>query len=163
MLGSSSSPQTEIVSLLTLFSHAAGLPEETIYSLAPLAQLRTLPGDTIICREGDECKSLVFIIDGQVGLDMFVPGRGQVRILSLGPGDVVAWTAVIGGGSATSTATVLSGTTVIEILSENLRASLDADHEFGFQFMRWLTGVIGRRLVATRLQLLDLFGEGAKP
>ena len=40
-----------------------------------------------------------------------------------------------------------------------LRGKCDADHELGYQLMRRFAAVIVERLQATRLQLLDVYGQ----
>ena len=38
-----------------------------------------------------------------------------------------------------------------------LRLKFAQDHDLGFQFLQRMIGVVGGRLAATRLQLLDVF------
>ncbi len=43
-----------------------------------------------------------------------------------------------------------------------LRGKCDADHELGYQLMGRLADLMLRRLIATRLQLLDVYAHGSR-
>jgi CRP-like cAMP-binding protein len=90
---------------------------------------------------------------------MSVPARGRVAVLSLGPGDVLAWSALLGGGRMTATARAVGPVTTLAFDAAALLALCESDHEVGYHLMRHLSAALSRRLVATRLQLLDLFAD----
>jgi CRP-like cAMP-binding protein len=125
--------------------------------------LRGYPADTLLFREGAQNDQLMIIAVGRVALDMQVPGRGEVRIMSLGPGDVVAWSALLGGGRMTTSAVALEDTQVVAIRAVDALALCQSDPAFGYHLMRTLALALANRLVATRLQLLDLFADTAAP
>jgi CRP-like cAMP-binding protein len=116
------------------------------------------PGTTIF-EEGAFHDELHVVIAGHVRLDMRVPGKGRIPILTAGPGDVLAWSAVIGDQIMTTSAVALEAVETQAIAGSALRAACEADHELGYQVMRQLATALSRRLVATRLQLLDLFSR----
>lgn len=116
------------------------------------------PGATIF-EEGAFHDELHSIVSGHVRLDMRVPGKGRTPILTAGPGDVLAWSAVIGDQIMTTSAVALEAVETMAITGSALRAACEADHELGYQVMRQLATALSRRLVATRLQLLDLFSR----
>ena len=47
----------------------------------------------------------------------------------------------------------------VALPGDQLRQLCEAEHEVGYHIMRQLASALSRRLLATRLQLLDLFGE----
>ena len=126
--------------------------------LAYSAELRGFPGGEVIFREGSQNDRLMVVTLGRVALDMQVPGRGEVRILSLGPGDMVAWSAMLGGGKMTTSATALEDTQVVALPAGEVLKACESNHTFGYYMMRQLANSLADRLVATRLQMLDLFG-----
>ena len=142
------------------FSEA--LPAPVLERLGKLAAVRGFPADTVLFREGTRSDQLMIIAIGRVALDMHVPGRGEVRILSLGPGDMLAWSALVTGGVMTSSAVALEDTQVVCIPGAELLALCQADPEIGYHLMSKLAHALGNRLVATRLQLLDLFADAAR-
>ena len=92
-------------------------------------------------------------------LQMRVPGRDDVRILSLGPGDMVAWSALLTGGRMTASAVALEDTEVVSVSARDVLAICESNHSFGYHVMRQMGQALADRLLATRLQLLDLFAE----
>lgn len=88
---------------------------------------------------------------------MLTPNSGRQTILSLGENDFVAWTSLLGDRVMTATAVVTSETDTLVFDVDELQRLLEADHDLGYQVMRVVAKGLLRRLVATRLQLLDLY------
>ncbi len=153
--------ESELVPVLEKLRFSAALPPGVLNRLAALATLVGYPSGTILFREGTEHEELMIIAIGRVALDMHVPGRGEVRILSLGSGDMVAWSALLGGGRMTTSAVALEDTQVVSIRAADVLALCQSDAEIGYHVMANLAHALANRLVATRLQLLDLFAETA--
>lgn len=135
------------------------LPAQALARVAGMATLRGLPANTVLFREGAQNDELLIITIGRVALDMQVPQRGEVRIISLGPGDIVAWSALLGGGRMTTSAVAMEDTQVVAIRAADALSLCESDPEFGFQLMKQVAHALANRLVATRLQLLDLFAD----
>jgi len=150
--------RSALASRLAEIRFTASLPAAVLDRIAAVATLHDYSTGTRLFREGSTSGSLMIICRGRVALDMFVPGRGNVRILSLGAGDMLAWSALLGEGRMTASAIVLEATELLLIPAEQLLAACD-DAEFGYQLMRRVAEALAERLVATRLQLLDLFAE----
>jgi CRP-like cAMP-binding protein len=150
-----------LANVLGKLRFSAALPDQVLARVAALATLRGFPAGTLLFREGSQNDQLMIVTIGRVALDMQVPGRGDVRILSLGPGDVVAWSALLGGGRMTTSAVALEDTQVVAIRAADALALCQSDSTFGYHLMRQLAQALANRLVATRLQLLDLFADTA--
>ncbi|HWB13842.1 MAG TPA: cyclic nucleotide-binding domain-containing protein [Pirellulales bacterium] len=138
---------------------AADLPDRVVEELAKVSALVDFPAGSVVFHEGTENHFLYLLCSGHIGLDMYVPGRGRVRILSLGPGEMLAWSALLGDGKMTVSATALDDLRAVAMAAPKLRELCEADHEVGFQFMSRMAHALAQRLLATRLQLLDLFAE----
>lgn len=134
-------------------------PPLVVERLASLCTTLQVPAGVCLFTEGARDSRFSIVAEGQVDLKMNVPGRGDVRILSLGCGDMLGWSALVGGGRMTASATASRETTLLVADGGQLRAACLADHEFGFYIMEHLAVALARRLLATRLQLLDLFAE----
>jgi CRP-like cAMP-binding protein len=151
-----------VKNLLAGLGWSAGLAEEMVEELAAIsavAEFTAFTAGATIFREGDPNPFLYLIERGRVGLDMHVPGRGRVRILSVGAGEMLAWSAVLGRGVMTVSAEALEDTRAIAASGPQLLQICGANHELGYQLMQRMAGALAQRLVATRLQLLDLFAE----
>ena len=138
---------------------AAGLPPPVLAELAALAVPRTFGPRAIIFREGTACEEVYLVESGHVALDMNVPGRGLIRILTVGEGELLGWSALLGDGVMTATATALEETKLVVLPGAALRDLCQRNHEIGFRIMQQVARALSQRLVATRLQLLDLFAD----
>ena len=149
----------ELTERLASLQFTSPLTDAVREALAGIAQERTIAKGQLLCQEGESCEELYLVSSGHVGLDMFVPGRGQVRVMTLGPGEVLAWSALVGNQGATATGVALEETQAIVFPDDDLIDLCRSNHHVGYPMMRELAKAISRRLVASRLQLLDLFQE----
>jgi CRP-like cAMP-binding protein len=133
------------------------LSSKNLVALMSIAEFVELEAGEYLFREGEENHNVYVLLDGQLDLTMTVPGRGAQRILSLGTGELVAWSAVLGSGIMTCSAICMQSAQLIAINSKAIESMLQVDHEFGFEFMKMTASALAKRLTATRLQLLDLF------
>jgi len=137
----------------------SGLSEPVLLRLAELAELRRYAAGEVLFHEGACHKELYLLRQGKVQLQMSVPGHGSIPILTLGPGQLVAWSAVLGKGTMTTSAIALEETEAFALPGDKLQELFEQDRDLGYRFMERLAGALARRLVATRLQLLDLFSS----
>ena len=136
-----------------------GMSDATLHHLAEIAQPETVRAGTVLFREGSQNGDLFLIRNGKVALEINVPGKGQVTVLTVGPGEFVGWSGLIGDEKMTATALVLEDTEVLRASSRQLNELCGTHHEFCHYLMRGLVQCSSQRLVATRLQLLDLFAD----
>jgi CRP-like cAMP-binding protein len=136
---------------------AAGLPPQTLVELAGIATDQVFAARSVIFREGARCPDVFIVQTGNVALDMHVPGRGAVRILTVGEGELLGWSALLGDGHMSATATALDDTRLVAISGVKLRKLCESNHDVGWHVMQQMAQALSQRLVATRLQLLDLF------
>ncbi len=136
---------------------AADLPAAVVADLAQATLLQTFSAGEVIFAEGGERHVLYIIASGCVGLDMRVPGRGDVRVLTLGSGDILGWSAILGGGEMTATARAVENSEVVAIASHKLQAIFEQNPQVGYTLMHRIARALSQRLLATRLQMLDLF------
>ena len=150
------------MSLLDAISHCEllrSMPKTYIDRLAEIAQGRTYtPGETLFA-EGREHPLFHVVAEGHVRLDMLVPRRGRIPILTAAPGDVLAWSALIGNATMTASAVALEPVTTVAFNGNQLKQLCDSEHEIGYHLMRQLASALSQRLLATRLQQLDLFAD----
>jgi CRP/FNR family transcriptional regulator, cyclic AMP receptor protein len=152
----SSSPALELLKTVRLLQ---AIPERLLAKLSPMAAVESAAANRVLFTEGALCDRIYFVVDGLIALDMYVPRRDPTRILTVGPGEVLAWSALLSDQRMTATATVLEDSQLIALAAGPLRELCDADHEIGSVLMRAMALALSRRLLATRLQLLDLFAE----
>ena len=122
--------------------------------------MSSVPAGTVLMREGMPTDFLAIVLEGRVGLRLRVPERGPVTILTVEPGDVLGWSAVVPPFRATSTLVALAPTQLAQFDGPALRAALDGDPILAAELYPVLLSAVARRLEGTRQKLLDLFSHG---
>ena len=123
-----------------------------------VTEVHSPPGRCLFA-EGDAHPDFHLVLEGHVRLEMNIPGRGRIPILTLGPGEILAWSAVLSGGAMTATATALDHVCTASMPGGKIRQLCEEQPVLGYHFMKQLAAALSRRLLSTRLQLLDLFFE----
>lgn len=144
-------------SILDQIAEQHGLSGSRWLQLLSQTHKRDCAAGEVLFDEGDFNPNLFLLVEGRVDLAMKVTGRGWVKILSLSRGDVIAWSAMLASGRMTCRATCMTRCQLIFWPHEKLEAACRADTEFGYVWMKFLATALSSRLLATRLQLLDLF------
>ena len=153
------SMSTRIDAALASGWFGAGLSDAIRARLAGLADLVTIPGGSVVLREGAAVDSFGVVVDGRLSIRLAVPGRGSVTVLTIEPGDCVGWSALVPPHRATSTVVATEPTTIVSFDGPPLRAAIEADQELAAAVSWRVLDAVSRRLTATRTQLLDLFAQ----
>lgn len=135
---------------------AADLTPDVLRRLATIARIESFPDGIAVLREGQRSTDLGVVLEGRVALRTHVPGRPDLTLMTLDRGDVFGWSAALDEPSTSSVVT-LGPTRVILLEQDGLLGLLAADADFAAILYRRLLRTVARRLVATRLQLLDLY------
>jgi CRP-like cAMP-binding protein len=149
----------EVIAMLNGTWFGAELSPETQQRLARLGDIQDFDADEVILHEGDETKGLGILVSGRLALRTLVPERGPVTILSVEPGDIFGWSAVLSDAQAQSTVVATEASRALVIEGPKLRAALKEDHALAASLYPRVLKAVARRLRATRLQLLDLFAR----
>jgi CRP/FNR family transcriptional regulator, cyclic AMP receptor protein len=136
-----------------------GLDDLTVGRLAPLAQRRTAGTGDVLCTEGAHSEEFGVVISGRLALRMLVPERGAATILTVEPGDLYGWSAIVVPHRATSTVVAIEPSDLLAFNGMELRLALAADPILAAAVYPRVLQAVSRRLTATRLQLLDLFAR----
>ncbi len=145
-----------LAKVLSKLHFTSKLPEAVQERLAATASGKKYAAGQVLFRENSQHEELMIIWTGKVALDMRVPGRGKIRVLTLGPGELVGWSALLGGGHMTTSAVVTEDAQIISLAGPELLAACESDHSFGYFLMNKVAGALASRLTDTRRQLLDL-------
>lgn len=148
-----------VFAMLSETPFGKGLSKEDLAKVAQIASSMQVDAPVALFQEGDQPEQLYLVVRGLVSLEMCMPRRGCSQILTVGPGEFVGWSAIVGNHEMTTRARILEPATLVVLPAGRLRALCDSDHNIGYAVMRQVAVGISRRLLATRLQLLDLFGE----
>ena len=149
--------QASLVAVLNSTWFASGLEPGIQTRLAELSRTFTAePGEELF-REGDESEVLGVVIKGRVALRTHVAERGDLTFLTVEPGDIYLWSALVPPYRATSTAVAIETLEAITFEGPALRAALREDAALAQALYPRVLVAVERRLNATRVQLLELF------
>jgi CRP/FNR family cyclic AMP-dependent transcriptional regulator len=137
----------------------AGLGGAERRRLASFARSLSVPAEGVLLQEGEPTPYLGVVVAGRVALRMRVPGRGPITVMTVEPGDIFGWSAVLAPYRATSTAIAVEATESIVLEAPALRLALESDEDLAAALYPRILRSVARRLEGTRLQLLDLFGQ----
>lgn len=146
-----------LIAALNTSWFASGLSEKAQTRLAELGHRFTAEPGTEVFHEGEASDTFAILIHGRVALRTLVPERGDITILTVEPGDVYLWSALVPPYKATSTGVAIEAIEAIVFEGASLRAALHEDCELSSALYPRLLMVVARRLNATRTQMLDLF------
>jgi CRP-like cAMP-binding protein len=92
-------------------------------------------------------------------VEICAPGRGCTTVYTVGPGELLGWSPLLGAGPMTGTARAVTPAQVVVVNAGQVLAVCAHDPYFGMEFMRRTAGALAFRLNATRLQLLDVYRQ----
>ncbi|MEW4527186.1 Crp/Fnr family transcriptional regulator [Maioricimonas sp. JC845] len=154
-------PDPAVVDILRNARFLKGISAEDLDKLAAIATLEPIKAETVLFQEGAPCDRLYVVASGLIGLDMCMPRRGCIRILTVGEGELLGWSALVGRAAMSARATVLEAGTLVAFSAKQLEDLCDRDHDVGYAIMRQISHALLKRLLATRLQMLDMFGQSS--
>jgi len=149
--------ETSNAQLLLQVGLGRDLSDDLIDRLAAIATQPSFTRGETIFREHQRHERIYWIVDGVVTLEMSPSHAGPKAVLTVGTGDLLAWSAFLGNQRMTTTAIASTDVQLIGFDSDQARQLCGENYEIGYRFLQFVAEALSRRLVATRLQLLDLF------
>jgi CRP-like cAMP-binding protein len=133
--------------------------DDHLQHLASLAEINEFPADSVVFRDGQRSSSVYLLVRGDINLELNVPTRGAMQFQTVGSGELLGWTPVLGLGPMTATASVQTPSTLLVLDAAQIQAFCASDLSFGFAFMQRIAQVLATRLSSTRLLLMDLYHD----
>lgn len=150
-----------VIQALRSSSFLQGLSKGHLERVAAVTEPVSWAADQIIFREGEADDKFYIVTEGLVALEIAVPNRGRVSILTVGPDEILGWSTVVPNiKKRTASARALQPTRALAVDALELCAICETDHELGYCVFRAVADVIAGRLTATRLQVLDIYKPG---
>ena len=137
----------------------AGLPRAQLEAVVACGRDEEVLSGTYLLREGRPAERFYLIRAGTVALEIQAPGRGAIVIETLQPGEVVGWSWLFAPYRWQFDARAVEACSVFSVDGLCLRAKCDADPRLGYDLMQRFAGLATRRLQATRLQIMDVYGH----
>ena len=137
----------------------AGLSPEYSELLAGCARNHRFDAEQYLVQEGEPANEFFLIRHGRVALEIHSPGRAPIIFATLGEGEIVGASWLIPPYKWMFDARALEVTRAIGIDAACLRGKIESDHNFGYEIMKRFLPIFVKRLHATRLQILDVYGK----
>ena len=111
-------------------------------------------------REGGQADVFYLVRHGLVALDQSVPNRADVTVETVGPGEIVGWSWLFEPHRWHFTGRAVELVRAVQFDGACLRRKCDEDPVLGYDLLTRFAHVLVDRLQATRLQLMDVYGDG---
>lgn len=125
------------------------------------SNVRFEPGQFIF-REGEEANQFYIVRQGKVAIEISPPGGDPIILQTVSDGEILGWSWMIPPYHWQFDAQAVELTRAITLDGKCLRNKCQEDHSFGYELLTRLLPIIGRGLEATRIQLLDVYGNQSK-
>jgi CRP-like cAMP-binding protein len=150
---------TDAAPASALADHAflRGMPAADVARLARAAVAVSMPAGHRLFDEGAPAEKCWLLTAGQVALDLHMPGRANLIVETLGPGDVLGFSWLSPPHQWQFGAEVVESAEAFELDGATVRTLCDSHPELGYELvLRFLAAAV-QRLQATRIRLLDLY------
>jgi CRP-like cAMP-binding protein len=126
--------------------------------IAKIGRLSDYDAGAIVFHQGDVAQLVYLVVSGNVSLEICAAGAGCKQIFTVGPGELLGWSSVLEQSCYTARARALEKTRLVEIYVTQLLTICQRDPQFGYELMHRTALALAKRLSATRMQLLDVYG-----
>ena len=111
-----------------------------------------------IFREGGEANEFYLIRTGKVALEICGAQTNTLIVSTLGEGEIPGWSWLLPPYHWRFDAHAIENTRAIALDGKCLRNKCEQNHDLGYELLKRFAQIVDRRLEATRLQLLDVYG-----
>jgi CRP/FNR family transcriptional regulator, cyclic AMP receptor protein len=118
-----------------------------------------LAAGAFLAREGAPADTFHLIRRGRVALEVHAPGGAPLVVETVEAGSIVGWSWLFPPYRWAFDVRAVEPTRTIDFDGACLRGRCEEDHELGYRLMQRFAQVMLERLQATRLRLLDLYGD----
>jgi CRP-like cAMP-binding protein len=144
--------------LLRRHEFFAGMDPEFMALIAGCAKNVVFPDGGFLFREGTAAQKFFLVSDGAVALEIAAPGR-VVTVQTVGKGEVAGFSWLLSPHRWQFDGRAVGRVRAIEMDGGCLRAKCESDPRLGFDLMQRFARLAMRRLQATRLQIMDVYGH----
>lgn len=137
----------------------AGLEPDIAALIAGCSRTLAFEPDAYLFHEGEAAREFYLLREGDVALEMHVPGGTTLVLSTQHEGDVVGASWLIPPYRWNSDARARTAVRVLAVDAACLRAKCEADARTGYAMMKRFAPLLVRRLQAAQAQLLDVYGQ----
>jgi CRP-like cAMP-binding protein len=130
------------------FLNRIGEPHLT--QIVRMARLKEHEPGSVIFRQGENAPFVYLVLSGKIGLQLENLGETPIEVSRVGPGELLAWSPVLGRHAMTATARAVSRCRLAILDVNELTAVFQKDPHFEAAFLRQVASVVSDRLWDTR-------------
>lgn len=147
-----------ISDLLSEHPFFAGLPAEHLALIEGCGTNVHFAEDEVILH-ADQPADLFYVLRrGKVAIEIDTPRKGPLVIETIGAGDILGVSWLLPPYRWAFDARAVESTSAVALDAACLRGKCDDDPVLGYALFNRFAALMGERLQATRLQLLDVYG-----
>lgn len=136
-----------------------GLKKEYLELVTGCAVNTRFDAGQFIYKQHEEANQFYVIRQGKVALELCPPGRKPITLQTVNEGEILGWAWLVPPYHWHCDARALELTRVIALDGQCLRNKCQEDHSLGFDLLSRLLPILGQRVEATQIQLLDIYSS----
>lgn len=137
-----------------------GISDEHLEFLVSVARPMHIEANRFLFRQGSSADCFLVLHNGDMALELHVGAKGARIVQTVGPGEVVGWSWLYPPHRWMYDGRALNTIDCLCLDGEQVRTRMADDHDFGYEILNRFGDVIVQALNRTRLQLLDVYGNG---
>jgi CRP-like cAMP-binding protein len=139
------------------FSH---LTDADIERVAKIAVVGEVKAGEMVDQQGEPATKFYILVSGRLGVVLeldFGVRKKHYMVTSLGPGQMFAYSGLVGNPHYTAGSRAMTNSTFLEFDVAKLEKEFDEDPRLGYVMMRMVARTIASRLRAMQLQLVQQY------
>jgi len=113
----------------------------------------------LLAKTGENADCFFLVQHGSVALQIYDPRLGSIEFMTVHENDVVGWSWVFHPRRWHFDVMAKEDTEAVRVASVQLLHRFETDYKTGYELVTCFSQIMKERLVAARLQLLDLYGD----
>jgi CRP-like cAMP-binding protein len=150
----------EIRDLVAAHPFFAGLREADLDVIAGCGRIAHFGKGELLFAEGEPADTFYVLRRGMVAVETHGPQQRTIVLATHRAGDVVGWSWLFPPYRWSFDTRAMDDTSALALDGSCLRGKCDHDTELGYHLMQRFARLFSEELEATRLQLLDVYGDG---
>ncbi len=135
------------------------LDPQFIELIVGCASNQRYPRDSYLCKQGEEANDFFLLREGRVAIEIPVHQDQTIVLQTVEEGDILGWSWLLPPYFWHFDARAEQDTRVIALNGRCIRAQCESNHTLGYEMLKRFAQIMEKRLEATRLQLLDVYGK----
>jgi CRP/FNR family transcriptional regulator, cyclic AMP receptor protein len=149
----------QIETILAAHPFFKGLSTDHIKTIAEGSRRVSYNVGEFLMREDEPGACFFLILHGKVALEVYTPERGPVIVSTLVENDVLGYCWLIPPYQCRFDLRAVELTRAICVDGNRLRKICDENHQIGYELLKRTTQMMSGLIEATRVQLLDVYGN----